>query len=235
MPVEKHPALYLTDEEKKKLDDLVLLDPSWLTEMMRNVIELKPGKGSVLPNDEKLEIEKTGCAKLSTLKKACWSDLSEVDFANLILMLQSFCLIFPLPPSEVPPSARSGSIPESSSQNQTNTVLDHSQSEGQASSKLDTFYLIPSKLSLCPHLGQHCNKKFKANFSFVFDFGGFLPEQVYHRLLCLMLKTQSKNSSLKSKGEFTAQYFIIKDVEKCNWMVEKVHCKLRVSVLHPKT
>ena len=234
LPVEKHPALYLTDEEKKKLDDLVLLDPSWLTKMMRNVMELKPGKGSELPNDEKLEIEKTGCAKLSTLKKACWRELSEVDFANLILMLQSFCLIFPLPPSEVPPSATSGSIPESSSQNQTNTVLDHSQSEGQPSSKLDTFYLIPSKLSLCP-LGQHCNKKFKANFSFVFDFGGFLPEQVYHRLLCLMLKTQSKNSSLKSKGEFTAKYFIIKDVEKCNWMVEKVHCKLRVSVLHPET
>ena len=222
---EKHPELYLTSEQKEKLDSLVLLDPSWLTEMMRNVMELQTGKGSKLANYEILEVEKTGCAKLSLLRKCCWNELNDDDFANLILMLQSFCLIFPLPSSEAPPSFGSSSTSILSTQDKAHAH--HSQSEEQTSLMLDTLYLIPSKLHT--DVDQPCGNY---KFSFVFDFGGFLPEQVYHRLLCLMLKRQSETVGFKLKGEFTAQYFKIKGVEKCNWMIQKIKSKLCVSVLY---
>jgi hypothetical protein len=64
--------------------------------MMRKVMELKAGRGPEMTNNKQIFLENTGCAELSLLKR-CWSDLEEEDFHKLMLMLQSFCLVFPLP------------------------------------------------------------------------------------------------------------------------------------------
>ena len=206
-------------------------------------MEIQTGKGSKLANDKIKYLEKTGCVELSSLRKGCWSELSDDDLDNLILMLQSFCIIFPLPPNEVPAPIRSVSMPIPSTEDKADTdELKHGQSEEQTPPTLDTVYLIPSKLSTDTR-PLPTSDKYK--FTFVFDFRGFLPEQVYHRLLCLMLKRQSEGKSKrkcetksesicsKPKGEFTAHYFEIKRVEQCNWMVQKVESKLYVSVYFP--
>ena len=194
----KLPKLYLSDEQQKALDNLILLDPNQLTKMMRIVMELKMGRGCTFTNQEKKYLEETGRAKLSLLRK-CWQDYRD-DFDNLILMLQSFCLVFPLPA----PTAK----------------LD--------TPTTDTEYLIPSKL--CLKKFHECHVR-NFNFSFEFDFGGFLPEEVYHRLLCLMLK-QVPGGSNQLEGKFTAKYFKIYDVKNCNWVVQMKNSKLRVWVKH---
>ena len=180
-------------------------------------MELKTGKGSKLTNDEMAKLEETGRAKLSVLRK-CWLDLRE-DFPKFILMLQSFCLVFPLPEPAIEP---------------TGTAMSSRQGELDPPDDItpvpDRVYLIPSKLRR-EEFNATCITNF--NFPFEFDFRGFLPDEVYYRLLCLMLKDTLGRSG-KGKGVFTATYFKICGVQKCNWVVQMVDCKLRVWVKYPK-
>ena len=215
------PALYLKEEEKKVLDDLILLSPHWLTTMMRNVMELKAGRGLDMTNEELMCLEKTGCAELNLLKR-CWPDLGDEDFHKLVLMLQSFCLVFPLPEPETKDGAQMHSQPDEPSQQET-PVKSHSFTR-----QPNQVYLIPSKLK-SEEFDEKLANMF--NVSFQFDFGGFLPEEVYHRLLCLMLKKLPKRNQ-KLKEIFTANYFKIYRVEKCNWVVRMVNSKLCVWVKH---
>ena len=240
------------------LDGLVLLNPAWLTNMMRVVMELQTGKGCKLTNEEIHCLKVSACAKASVLKR-CWDELNDDDFDKLMLMLQSFCLIYPLPVSELQvakeqsPIATAGISPldtgspqaihslekASSKQSSTTTVVasspDKQDTESteainckeKAFSTLDKVYLIPSKLCVDPQ----CIGESLFNFTFDFDFCGFLPVEVYHRILCLMLKNQS--CSTKSKGRFTANFFKIHGVEECNWLVQMTGSKLLVSVKYP--
>ena len=235
---EKLPTLYLSEEEKKVLDDLVLLDPTWLTKVMRTVLELKlhVGTGSSMTNAEMLEFKKTATADASLLRK-CWEEFTdEVHvFRQLCLMLQSFCLIFPLPQSESQPPERSSSTPASSQsaeQGSGTQQINRSQSEGQPPSKPVTTYLIPSMLPELPCPTDESLKK-SYDFSFSFDFRGFLPVEVYHRLLCLMMRDQKKEKTRKSKDMFTAEFFQVKCIQECNWMVQRIDSKLRVFVKCP--
>ena len=219
---EKLPKLYVDEKENKILDDLILLDVTWLTKMMRIVLELQTGRGCKLTNEELHELESTGCAKASLLRH-CWNDLNNDIFHQLCLIMQSFCLIFPLPVDTVPALQQSASIAKCEEGIHSPQVLDQIQ-KSDSSSKSETVYLIPSKLSFKPI--ETLIDTFE--ITFVFDFHGFLPVEVYHRLLCLMLKKQSPEP--KPKGEFTAQYFVIKCLHKCNWLVEMIGSELRVSV-----
>ena len=258
---EKLPTLFLTTEEKVVLDGLVLLNPAWLTNMMRAVMELQTGKGCKLTNEEIHRLNVSACAKASVLKR-CWNELNDAEFDKLMLMLQSFCLIYPLPVSELQaakeqsPTATAGissldtgspqaihSLEKASCKQSSTTTAGSSSPDKQdtesstainweekVSSTLDKVYLIPSKLCVDPPCISKSHKKL-FNFTFEFDFGGFLPVEVYHRLLCLMLKNQS--CSTKSKGRFTANFFKIHGVEECNWLVRMTGSKLLVSVKYP--
>ena len=231
---EKLPTLYLNVEEKKVLDDLVLLDPTWLTKVMRTVMELKLGTGSSLTNAAMRELKKTATADASLLRQ-CWKEFTDEVFHQLCLMLQSFCLIFPLPQSESLPPERSSSTPASSPSAERGSgtrQINRSQSEGQPPAKPVTTYLIPSMLPEEPRPTDETLKKLY-NFSFSFDFRGFLPVEVYHRLLCLMMRDQKKEKTRKSKDIFTAEFFQVKCIQECNWMVQRIDSKLRVFVKCP--
>ena len=203
-------------------------------------MELKTGAGP-LKNDEVQELQKTATADANLLRK-CWEEFTdEVHvFRQLCLMLQSFCLIFPLPQSESLPPERSLSMPASSQASSQSAErgsatqqINRSESEGQPPSKPVTTYLIPSMLPEKPRPTDESLKKLY-NFSFSFNFRGFLPVEVYHRLLCLMMRDQ-KHKALKSRREFTSDFFQINCVHKCNWMVQMMDSKLKVSVIcHPQ-
>ena len=218
--LEKLPNLYLSDEQKRILDGLVLLDPRWLTEMMKHVMEIKAGRGPELTNEEQLRLEDTGCAELSLLKR-CWSiDGDEDAFHRLLLMLQAFCLVFPLPEPEIFPASQPCSLQQGSK-----AMEEIPKKPSCPSLPLSQVYLIPSKLS-AKKFSESLTRNF--DFSFEFDFGGFLPDEVYHRFLCLMLKKSTGEHS----GKFTAKHFKIYNVENCNWVVRMSGSKLQVWVKH---
>ena len=200
-------------------------------------MELKTGTGP-LKNDEVQELQKTATADANLLRK-CWEKFTNKVFRQLCLMLQSFCLIFPLPQCESLPPERSLSMPASSQASSQSAErgsatqqINRSESEGQPPSNPVTTYLIPSMLPEKPRPTDESLKKLY-NFSFSFNFRGFLPVEVYHRLLCLMMRDQ-KHKALKSRREFTSDFFQINCVHKCNWMVQMMDSKLKVSVICPQ-
>ena len=229
---ERLPSLYLDSSEKVKLNDFVLLDPAWLMKVMRLVMEMKIGMGQI-QNTDVMKLKETGTTKSSVLRN-CWADVSkdEVYFCNLCLILQSFCLIFPIS-SYSPPTHRSASLPvtaQLTAQGRDNTseASAQSQSEGEPASEEDTTYLIPSMLPRGD--GPTKNDKAKYKISFCFDFRGFLPVEVYHRLLCLMLRDQKVQPTWTNTGTFTETYFQVKGVHDNNWMVQKREDKLKIFV-----
>ena len=168
-----------------------------------------------MTNQKQIRLKRTGCAELSLLT-ACWSDLGDEDFHRLILMLQSFCLVYPLPKpaeNEVPRAQLQQSLKEEPGQFPSSLP------------PLNQVYLIPSKLQQ-EDFDKDQLTKF---FSFEFDFGGFLPVEIYHRLLCLMLK---KLPHTNRKQRFSSKYFKLYGVENCNWVIQMVGSKLCVWVKH---
>ena len=228
---------------------------------MKQVMELKIGT-STNPNMDINELNEKGTAKVEILEK-CWAELykegQDVSFKLLLLLLQSFCLIFPIARSgplspQKPHASPKGAVssqlpaaasPRSFSDSPTSTPTEYSQyaqqddqtskmtttspSEASLATERVATYLIPSML---PHgdsppsaeLIARCKK------AFYFDFKGFLPDEVYHRLLCLMLRDKpTKNTS---ELPVTANYFKINGVQGCNWLIKKKDTKLEVFVAY---
>ena len=91
------PRLFISEAEHAELANLVILDPSWLIHVMKNVVELdyrSPIKGEYIHY-----LHVTGVAFVDLLKKA-WSDYlrDPIDhsFHLLCLVLQAQCLIHPI-------------------------------------------------------------------------------------------------------------------------------------------
>ena len=202
-------------------------------DVMKIVMELKKGVGQILTEDV-IKLEETGTIKSSILRK-CWADRckEDVSFHKLCLILQSFCLIFPVSPSDSLPAQHSASAPATSQltvpeQDNTSEVFTRNQSEGNPASEEDTMFLIPSMLPRCDGPTEIDMAKYK--IAFCFDFRGFLPVEVYHRLLCLMLRDQKVQPTWTSSGTFTETYFQVKGVHDNNWMVQKMDNKLKIFV-----
>lgn len=161
-------------------------------------MEINPGRGKLTNVDQK-RLEDTGCVECRALKK-CWSNLADEEFDTLILMLQSFCLVYPL----------------------------RDPCDKSSWDKPNQDYLIPSKL-----IFTEFDEALKTNFSlsFTIDFCGFLPDEVYHRFLCLMIK---ESKFVRGTSQYTAQHFVICDVEDCNWIVQMKGSSLLVWVRHGK-
>lgn len=200
---------------------------------MKIVMELEVGEGQI-PNTDVEELNDKGMTKSSILWE-CWNKLckDEVSFYRLCLILQSFCLIFPVSSRDSQPvqcSASSPATPQSMAKEQDNTS--EASAQGQQNKnpapETDTVYLIPSKLPCCDGPTESDAAKYK--LTFFFKFQAFLPLEVYHRLLCLMLRDQKVNPRWTCTGTFTERYFQVKGVQNNNWMVQKVDNKLKIFV-----
>ena len=196
------------------LDTLVLLDPKWLTRLMKEVMELnKLGTGQI-QNKDWIKLKEMGIARTNILK-VCWNAACKGNdscFNLLCQMLQLFCLIIPISVNNSPPSIKSL---ESPPLDHHNVVLAE-----------EAMYLIPSML---PKQSIPFEKD-PANYglTFWFDFQGFLPVEIYHRLLSLMLRDQ--NADLE--GKFSANFFQVDEVSDRNWMVQIIECKLKIFVTY---
>ena len=224
---------------------------------MKQVMELKNGTG-VIPNMDMNELEENGIAKVEVLEK-CWTELceegQEFNFKLLLLLLQSFCLIFPIaqsipiPPqksqaspnvavsSQLPAAASSMSLSDSPAtslpeyqqsaqqDDQTSKITIRIQSEASSASERVAIYLIPSML---PDDQPSDEQSAGYKKAFYFDFKDFLPNEVYHRLLCLMLRDQPA----KKDSILNANYFKVCGVHGCNWLIKRKDTKLEVYVVY---
>ncbi len=204
MSAEQLPTLFLGDWERKELENLVLLDPKWLIQVMKQLMELQ--KKRHVGKDAQ-ELDNTGKAKESLLRD-CWKgyydERNEASFRQLCLMLQAYCLIYPIRSSELisqPPQA-SRSDPTGGSRP---TQPLRSQSEGVEAPSPDKLFLIPCKLRFEQ---EKCPVKL---IDFYFDFCDFLPAEIYHRFICLML-AETKQAE---KSEFSKSWCKFYEVLEC--------------------
>ena len=223
--------------EKKQLTDLVLLDPKWLITLMKLIMELEDGatnyKGEDLRN-----LKSTGIARAALLRD-CWRKYlttdSDILFEQLCLMLQAYCLIYPIRGDvelEIDCPNRSQSDNLETVPMASPPSLSHSQSDGSTDTAAnDLKFLVPCKL---PNLEKIKVKDHLQWITFYFDFQGFLPVEIFNRFVCLMLGRSQAKSTRRRKPEFSATCCRFYQVGGCNWQMERgveTDHMLKVSVM----
>ena len=210
------PRLFITEAQHAEIAVLVVLDPTWLIRVMQNVVELdyrSSIKGPLIR-----QLHNTGVASSALLKEA-WSgylrEPIEQSFHQFCLMLQAECLIHPI--TFIPESAV-----ESESQALPTTIEAASTDEEQ-------LYLVPGKLpDKIKEEPAACSKW----VSFYFDFQKFLPNELYHRLICLLLAEFQRNKSL-DKPYLSKTICQFHYIDECHWSIEfeRAQHRLKISVL----
>ena len=218
-------SLFLSQDEKSQLDSLVLLDPKWLIEIMKRVMELRKGDQKY-PGEDIRDLKRRGIGNASLLGKCwegCYSESAGCSFKQLCLILQAYCLIYPLQP---PPPGRSNSEPATSAS--TQEPPSRSQSEADVNFPIMMKFLVPCMLPSEPIPDDPIKK-----VTFFFDFNGFLPAEIFHRLICLMIARSAATQGRKITPEFSATQCRFYNVEGRKWQLEmEPDChRLKISVM----
>ena len=213
MCTEYIPRLFLADEQYEKLVDLAILNPHWLMSMMKVIMELTTKNNETkLRNEQVLKLTKEGVADYKVLE-TCWNRFlptsdspSVVTIGHLCLIFQAYCLIRPLPRDE------------------DSSVL-------PSDPPADQKFLIPCKLPDEIKDGRICKIAEKYE-SFYFDFNEFLPDEIYHRLICL-ISTVAKPLGTKLRHHYSRQQCFFTGVLETNMMIQmdEAHKRLRIKLM----
>ena len=156
-----------------------------------------------LSTSQKLEFKRDSIADLDVFY-ACWKLPVEslpkgfITVHQLCLIFQAYCLIFPV-------QYEGGSAA--------------SQQESQK-------FIVPCKLPFT----IKDNRIYKLSESFVtfyFDFYDFLPDEIYHRLICLAWKNSTVERQEKL-GNKRSCFFM--NLRKTNWLIEHEYQRLKIMV-----
>ena len=221
------PRLFLADNDRKELEDLVILHRPWIFDVMKVIMELSSENIKILPNTQIDTFDTKGVADLNLLK-VCWkkftnqndNGVTSIEIRHLCLILRAYCLIFPI---------RSSILAEKTADSESNSPdLEVAHAEETSEVK----YFIPCKLPELTKEDLHSDLPW---FSMHFDFCGFLPAEIYHRLVCLLLDTAETDSSPdpQETDVFTSTVCLLHNVKDCHWKVEyeRNSHKLFVAVL----
>ena len=189
----------MSDEERKELKDKLVIQPQWLITLMTGIMKLDVHKYyDGIEKSLLVKFAESGGASLDLLKM-CWKkylpdpeNLSAgiMKLRHLCLLLQAFSLIFPLYTKgndkcniPIQNGGHIGSRHSESEQEVNNVTSENRYENNYPNGKHPELYLVPCKLPK-KDLEATPEKKW---FSFYFDFNGFLPAEVYHRLLCKLI------------------------------------------------
>lgn len=186
-----------------------------LIHTMRDIVELKSKmQQECMSGIEIRNLEEKGIASLN-LFRHCWKTHSIDESWNtehMCLVLQSYGLIFPIQDQKVQlgPSIQRSQDSVHCSKDDGNKV-----------------FLVPCKLPP----SSTDDEGHPHTCTFAFDFKGFLPEDVYHRLMCLVLKRAQEATTRKVKFEATKTVFKIFNFTECDWIMETCKHTLEVKVM----
>ena len=173
------PSLFLKEDQREQLADKVIVSPRWMIKIMRKIVELDwiEEFHDDIQNAFLQELSCQGIADRHLLKER-WSDELEtceiLSFSHLCLILQAYCLIFPI----------------------------HSQDKVKESAECSEKYLIPCKFPLRPTSVVSEEEYALYDFKVTFDFEKFLPSEVYHRLVCcLLMSAEREDNNVFSQEE----------------------------------
>lgn len=159
-----------------------------------------------LRHDQVTKLTKEGIADFKVLE-TCWNRFlptsdspSVVTIHHLCLIFQAYCLICPLPRDEDSSKPRPA----------------------------DQKFLIPCKLPDEIKDSRICKITEKYE-SFYFDFNEFLPDEIYHRLICL-ITTVAKPLSTKLCHHYSRQQCFFSGVLGTNMIIEMDEAQQRLLI-----
>lgn len=228
---ERVPQLYLNEEEQRELANLIILDPSWLTKVMRVVVELDSDE---YDGDRKpvSRLIREGIASKGILLEL-WSEFLSTEVANkeesfhhLCTILKAYCLIYPL---------NDGTLSNSEDKNElsSNTSSD-AESVTEPTATNNDHFLVPC---LLPEKIDGIKDDDHLEWvTFYFDFKKFLPEVIYHRFICQLIANYQKATSschTRARPQFTNTWCYFKGIHGCNWKIELLRDlhRLKISLL----
>ena len=155
----------MEDLEKADINAIVLVNPSWLIDIMKKVMKVEKSNPD-LTNTDIINLQTTGRTTADVLFKLWQKDHhgSDDQFQLICLLMRAHGLM-----QAIKYESSDKSVPKP-------THTSHS-TEPQSLE-----FIIPCMLS---------NKKPEFHlegYTFYFDFNGFLPQEVFHCLICLVIK-----------------------------------------------
>lgn len=131
--------------------------------------------------------------------EVCWEKFrsSSISVPQLCLIFQAYCLIYPI---------------QDCCEDQKKD-----QKEVQAKKK----YIIPYKLPEVIRSKQICKEVQSEYATFYFDFRDYLPNEIYHKLICLALKNCDRDSRTGELPKcFSKKWCYFADLKDTNWVFE---------------
>ena len=188
------PRLFLREEEYRLLQELIVLDPDWLIRLMKVVMELDPTKNVPgIRGDQMRDLSSSGIADSKVLE-VIWGEFispaSGIEVRHLCLMLQAYCLIYPV--EMVTSTGKKSPIQQ---------------------------FIIPCKFpteiesAILPKWVGKC-------VTFYFDFDGFLPDEIYHRLICLTSKESKPPPKKLDHKRYSSKMCIFYSLLGTKWVIE---------------
>ena len=182
---------------------------------MKDVVELgsknaeeDESEGNVrrLSTNQVLKFKRDSIADLEVFS-ACWKLPMEslprgsITMHQLCLIFQAYCLIFPV---------------------QSEGMSAAGQPESQK-------FIVPCKL---PFTIQDDNvyELSKSYVTFFFDFYDFLPDEIYHRLICLAWKNSKPARGHEIVNRMSKRSCFFVNLEKTNWLIEHEYQQLKIMV-----
>ena len=154
----------------------------------------KPKK---LDYKQKQQVEQHGIADYGVFE-ICWEKFksSSITIQQLCLIFQAYCLIYPLQNCK-------------------------DQNKDQEKVKPNMKYIIPCKLPEVIRNKQICKEVQSEYATFYVDFQDYLPDEIYHKLICLALKNCDQHSRTGELQKcFSKKMCYFADLKGTNWVFE---------------
>ncbi len=196
---ERVSKLFLSEEDSKKIEELVISDPKMLIEIMKIIMELSKDSDNILSGKEERNLQ-NGMISFAVLERLCQQIPKSgiVDATTLSVILQAYCLIHPTSGND--------------SQADSDSASCHSDSP------TNKCFVIPSML---PELQDDMIEELVQSslpwMEFYFDFEKFLPVEVYHRLVCMLMAAAQRHPGKSRVSRFLCCFDMVYD---CKWKVE---------------
>ena len=192
------PRLFLKDDHRKELCDFIILDPQWLMTVMKDIVELKTGNGNkerLLDDNRQVQLLKEGFAYFDVFK-IFWEEFVLTSDSPSAITVRHLCLIFQAYCLIYP-------------------VHSVDACEGSAEQK----YIIPCKLP-AEIESEHICKIIRRHSTFYFDFYKFLPDEIYHRLICLASQKCAIKRKQRLHNCYSKRKCFFFNLLETNWVIE---------------
>ena len=176
---------------------------------MKGLMELGSNSAEVgrLSTSQILKFKKDSIADLEVLS-ACWKlpveslPRGSITVHQLCLIFQAYCLIFPV----------------------------HCEGVSAAGQPESQKFIVPCKLPFTIQDNKDVYQLSKSYATFFFDFYDFLPDEIYHRLICLAWKKSKPARGQDIVNRLSKRSCFFVNLEKTDWLIEHEHQRLKFMV-----